>query len=46
MANKDDKVDGNAKVNFVETAFEFSLFELVAFVFAALLGLSHLLDSD
>ena len=45
MANKDDKVDGNAKVNFVETAFELSLFELVAFVFAALLGLSHLIDS-
>ena len=45
MANKNDKVGGNAKVNFVETAFELSLFEPVAFVFAALLGLSHLIDS-
>ena len=42
MANKDDKVDRNPKVNIVETAFEFSLFEQVAFLFAALLGLSHL----
>ena len=45
MANKDNKVDGNAKVNFVETAFELSLFEPVAFVFAALMGVSHLIDS-
>ena len=44
MANKDDKDDGNIKVNFVETAFELSLFEQVAFVFAALLGLNDLID--
>ena len=45
IANKIDKVDGNAKVNFVETAFELSLFEQVAFVFAALVCLSHLTGS-
>ena len=45
MANKDDKVDRNPKVNIVETAFERSLFEPVVFVFATLLGLSHLIDS-
>ena len=38
MASKDNEVDGNAKVNFVETAFELSLFEQVAFLFAVITG--------